>query len=376
MKRTFIAPSKYIQGSHELENIGEYALKLGKKPILLISSGGKKRFGELLEKSFSEKGMEYSIEIFNGECSKREIERLNQIVKENGYDVMIAVGGGKIFDTAKAVAYYNDIPVIIAPTIAATDAPCSALSVIYTEEGEVEEYLFLKQNPNVVLVDSYVISKSPVRLTVSGMGDALATWFEARASYKHDGNNFADGKALHTGIALARLCYETLLSEGYKAKVALEKGALTPAVEAIIEANTLLSGLGFESGGVAAAHAVHNGFSALEECHKMYHGEKVAFGVITQLVLENAPKEELDEVLDFCISVGLPVTMKQIGVEEADWEKVMKVATIACAPTDTAVNMPFEINSEMVANAIIAADALGSKKLAESSFQLSRKSFN
>ena len=347
MKRTFIAPSKYIQGPHELENIGEYALKLGKKPILLISSGGKKRFGELLEKSLSEKGMEYSIEIFNGECSKREIERLNQIVKENGYDVMIAVGGGKIFDTAKAVAYYNDIPVIIAPTIAATDAPCSALSVIYTEEGEVEDYLFLKQNPNVVLVDSYVISKSPVRLTVSGMGDALATWFEARASYKHDGNNFADGKALHTGIALARLCYETLLSE------------------AIIEANTLLSGLGFESGGVAAAHAVHNGFSALEECHKMYHGEKVAFGVITQLVLENAPKEELDEVLDFCISVGLPVTMKQIGVEEADWEKVMKVATIACAPTDTAVNMPFEINSEMVANAIIAADALGSKKLAE-----------
>ena len=363
MKRTFIAPSKYIQGPHELENIGTYAKKLGKKAMLLISEGGKKRFGELLEKSFVKEEMAYVIEAFNGECSKKEIKRLDDVVKAEGYDVMVAVGGGKIFDTAKAVAYYNDIPVIICPTIAATDAPCSALSVIYTEEGEVEEYLFLKQNPNVVLVDSYVISKSPVRLTVSGMGDALATYFEARASYKHDGNNFADGKALHTGIALAKLCYETLLAEGYKAKTALEKGALTPSVEAIIEANTLLSGLGFESGGVAAAHAVHSGFSALEECHKMYHGEKVAFGVITQLVLENAPEEELNEVLDFCISVGLPVTLKQIGVEEFDYDKILKVAKIACAPTDTAVNMPFDIDPEMVANAIIAADALGEKRL-------------
>ena len=365
MARTFIAPNKYIQGPHELENIGLYSSKLGKKAMLLISGGGKKRFGDLLEKSFVDNKIDARIEVFNGECSKKEIERINEIVKAEGYDVMIAVGGGKIFDTAKAVAYYNDMPVVICPTIAATDAPCSALSVIYTEEGEVEEYLFLKQNPNVVLVDTYVISKSPVRLTVSGMGDALATYFEARASYKHDGDNFANGKALRTGMALAKLCYETLLAEGYKAKVALEQGALTPAVEAIVEANTLLSGLGFESGGVAAAHAVHNGFSALEECHKMYHGEKVAFGVITQLVMEDSPEEELNEVLDFCVSVGLPITLKQIGVEEYDYEKILKVATIACAPTDTAVNMPFEVNPEMVANAIIAADALGRKKLGE-----------
>ena len=363
MVRTFIAPNKYIQGPHVLEQVGNYTAKLGNRVLVLISAGGKKRFGEAVEKSLAENNLEAVIEVFSGECCRKEIDRLDATVKENGYNVVVAIGGGKVFDTAKAVAYYNDIPIIICPTIAATDAPCSALSVIYTEEGEVEEYLFLKQNPNVVLVDSAVIAKSPVRLTVSGMGDALATYFEARASYQHDGDNFANGKALHTGIALARLCYDTLLAEGYKAKVALEKGALTPSVEAIIEANTLLSGLGFESGGVAASHAVHNGFCTLEECHKMNHGEKVAFGVITQLVLENAPEKELNEVLDFGISVGLPVTMKQIGVEEVTWEKIMQVATVACAPTDTAVNMPFEINPEMVANAIIAADALGQDRL-------------
>ncbi|MDO4478955.1 MAG: glycerol dehydrogenase [Lachnospiraceae bacterium] len=365
MARTFISPSKYIQGPGELKNLGTYAAVLGKKILVLISPNGLKRFGADIEASFAGKDMTYIFESFNGECSKKEINRIIDVCKANDIDCMVGVGGGKIFDTIKAVAYYLDKPVIICPTIAATDAPCSALSVIYTEEGAVEEYLFLKQNPNVVLMDSAVIAKSPVRLTVSGMGDALATYIEARASYKHDGPNFAGGKALHTGIALAKLCFDTLMSDGVKAKTALEVGALTPAVEAVIEANTLLSGLGFESGGIAASHAIHNGFCSLEECHHYYHGEKVAFGVISQLVLENAPEEELNQVLDFCIAVGLPVTMAEIGVTEPTWEKLMQVATIACGEADTARNMPFDVDPEMVANAILGADAIGRKALAK-----------
>ncbi len=359
MARTFIAPSKYIQGPGELANIGNYVALYGKKAMVLISEGGKKRFGEIVSNSFQKCGVEFQLIIFKGECSQKEIERVVVEIKETNCDCVVGIGGGKIFDTAKAAAYYTSLPVIICPTIAASDAPCSALSVIYTEEGTVESYLFLKQNPNLVLMDSEIIAKSPVRLTVSGMGDALATYFEARASYKHDGPNFANGKALHTGMAIPKLCYEMLISDGYKAKVALEAGALTDSVETIIEANTLLSGLGFESGGVAAAHAVHNGFSRLEECHHMYHGEKVALGVITQLVLENAPLKELKEVLEFCVSVGLPVTLAQLGIVEPTKEKIMMVAETACAETDTARNMPFEIQPEMVASAIYAADAFG-----------------
>ena len=363
MARTFISPSKYVQGPGELQNLGKYAAAYGENALVLISEGGKRRSGANVEKSFEGTDVRLHFEVFGGECSRKEINRLNAIVAAQKNDVVIGIGGGKIFDTAKAIAYYADVPVVICPTIAATDAPCSALSVIYTEEGEVAEYLFLKANPNLVLMDSAIIAKSPVRLTVSGMGDALATYFEARASYKHDGPNFANGKALHTAMALARLCYDMLIENGYSAKLALEVGALTPAVEAVIEANTLLSGLGFESGGVAASHAVHNGFCSLPECHQMYHGEKVAFGVITQLVLEHAPVEELNKVLDFCISVGLPVTMAQIGVTEPTQEKVMQVAEIACGETDTARNMPFEINPEMVANAIWGADAVGREAL-------------
>ncbi len=359
MAKILISPGKYVQGSGEMSNLGEYTVQLGKKALVLISESGYKRTGNQIEESFHKTEAEIGFEYFNGECSKTEVNRLRRVVSENSYDVLIGVGGGKIFDTAKAVAYYEKLPVVICPTIASSDAPCSALSVLYTDEGMFEEYLFLPVNPNLVLMDTEIITKSPVRLTVAGMGDALATYFEARACLKKNAGTCAGGTSTGAAMALAKLCFDTLMSEGFKAKLALEAGACTEAVEKIIEANTLLSGLGFESGGIAAAHAIHNGFTVIEECHHLYHGEKVAFGTIAQLVLENAPEEELEEVIEFCISVGLPVTLKELGIEEVTKEKIMSVSEAAAADTDTAHNMPFEVTSDKIYAAIMAADAYG-----------------
>lgn len=363
MARVFISPSKYVQGAGELDRLGEYTKVYGKKALVIISAGGKKRFGERVEASLAAAGVECAFDEFNGECSQAEIDRLVEVLKGTGSDVVLGVGGGKIFDTAKAVAAAVDVPVVVVPTIAATDAPCSALSVIYTDEGQFQEYQFFKQNPNLVLMDTEVIAKSPVRLTVSGMGDALATYFEARACKRSDAGTCAGGKVTSAAMALARLCYETLMCDGVKAKLALEAGTCTESVEKVIEANTLLSGLGFESAGLAGAHAIHNGMTAMPETHAFYHGEKVAFGTLTQLVLENA--DELYEVLDFCVEVGLPVTFAQLGVADASYERVLEVARLACADNDTLHNMPFEVTPEKVANAMLAADAYGRAALAE-----------
>ncbi len=363
MARVFISPSKYLQGPGELDRLGEYTKAYGSKALVIISAGGLKRFGERVTASFEAAGVELAYDNFNGECTQGEIDRLAKVVKDDGANVVVGLGGGKIFDTAKAVAAAVDLPVVIVPTIAATDAPCSALSVIYTEEGQFKEYQFFKQNPNLVLMDTDVIVKSPVRLTVSGMGDALATYFEARACTRSDAGTCAGGKVTSAAMALARLCYDTLISDGVKAKLALEAGACTESVEKVIEANTLLSGLGFESAGLAGAHAIHNGMTAMEETHDFYHGEKVAFGTLTQLVLENA--DELYEVLDFCVEVGLPVTFAQLGVEDASYERVLEVAKLACSEADTLHNMPFEVTPEKVAAAMLAADAYGRAALEE-----------
>ena len=355
MSNIIIAPGKYVQGKGELSKLGGYVEKLGAKPFILVSPSGMKRVKEPITRSFGATPLVF--EEFCGECSKKEKNRL--IEKMGGCDVVIGVGGGKILDTVKAVAYYAKKPVVIVPTIASTDAPCSALSVIYTDEGVFEEYLFLPANPNLVLVDTDVVAAAPARLLVSGMGDALATYFEARAVKASDSGTCAGGKATNAAISLARLCYDTLIENGLRAKLAVERHVCTKAVENIIEANTFLSGIGFESGGLAAAHAVHNGLTVLEASHQFYHGEKVAFGTLVQLVLEDAPTEEIEEVVDFCLDVDLPVCLEDIGIIDPKPEEIMAVAEATCVPSETIHSMPFEVTADKVYAAIMGADALG-----------------
>lgn len=353
------SPSRYIQGKGELKNLCAHASNYGKSLFILTSPSGKKRVEPAI--SEGQKGTEASVvyEAFNGECCMTEINRVIEACKAAKCDVIVGVGGGKIHDTAKAAAYYLGFPVVIVPTIASTDAPCSALSVIYTDEGVFERYLFLPSSPNMVLVDTDIVSKAPARLLISGMGDALATYFEARACQRSNAGNCVGGKQTLAAMSLAKLCYDTLLENGVSAMLAVENKVCTKAVENVIEANTYLSGIGFESGGLAGAHAIHNGLTAARETHSLYHGEKVAFGTLVQLVLENADTEEIETVIDFCISVGLPVTLEELGIKEVKAEQIMEVARLACSPDDTLGNMPFEVTPEDVYAAIMGADALG-----------------
>src|SRR5690606_41668644 len=121
----------------------KYIGPLCEKLLLIADDFVQKLTRPDIEKSFAESKKAYHCEKFNGECSKDEINRLNDVVKANNSDVVVVVGGGKTIDTAKAVAYYAKLPVVIFTTIASTDAPCSALSVVYTDEGEFDEYLIV-----------------------------------------------------------------------------------------------------------------------------------------------------------------------------------------------------------------------------------------
>lgn len=359
MTKIIISPGKYIQGEGELARLKDHLARHGKAFFILASSRSIAALKDTVESSFKGSDTKLVFETFNGECCRTEIERLRALVRQEGCQGIVGIGGGKVLDTAKAVAYYEGLPVVIAPTAASSDAPCSALSVIYTDEGVFSEYLLLPHNPDIVLVDTAIVAKSPARLLVAGMGDALATYFEARASVMAGGTTMAGAFATKAALTLAELCYQTLLEDGYKAKLAIEQGVTTAALENVIEANTYLSGIGFESGGLGAAHAVHNGFTVIEECHQLYHGEKVAFGVLVQLMLENSPCDELDEVVSFCRQVGLPVTLAELGIKEARPDALMEVARLACAPGETIHNMPFKVTPESVYAAILAADAYG-----------------
>ncbi|MFW6287908.1 MAG: glycerol dehydrogenase, partial [bacterium] len=234
MARILISPGKYVQGKGTIKELEKHVGEMGSKVLVLIDPF----VMDILTDSVKEglKNKELLIEEFEGECSKNEINRIKEIAKKNNMELIIGIGGGKTLDTAKAVAYYSDLPVGIIPTIASTDAPCSALAVIYSENGTFEEYLFLPSNPDLVLVDTEIIANAPVEFLVAGMGDALATYFEAEACSITKANNMPGGSQTEAAIELAKLCYNTLLNYGLPAKKAVEANVVTEAVEKIVEA--------------------------------------------------------------------------------------------------------------------------------------------
>lgn len=369
MRKAFICPTKYVQGEDEILNLGYFVKTFGDSALLIAHPDDVKRVEGKLKRTAEKFNIRFVESEFCGECSRREVARLQELAKESNCTCTIGLGGGKAIDTAKCVAEGENL--IIVPTIAATDAPTSHSAVLYTPEGAFDDYAYFKQSPSVILIDTTVIANAPVRFLVSGMGDALSTFFEARANVQSYSRvnaglpcGFREGvcgeaRGTKAAFALASLCYESLLEEGWKAKLACENHVVTESLEKIIETNILLSGLGFESGGLAAAHAIHDGLTILEGTHKYFHGEKVAFGTIAQLALENAPIEEIEEVLDFCLSIGLPVCLEDIGVNNITEEELYQVAEKACIPEESIYAMPFPVTVEKVAAAIKLADSIG-----------------
>ena len=338
--RMMRAPQKYVQGKDSLFKFHEEMKDLGNKFLFVCSRSGYKMCHDKIEKSFEGTEDIRQYEIFGGVSSVGEIERMRKIVRENRLNVVVGVGGGSAIDTAKATAHYEKLPVVIIPTVVATDAPCTGLSVIYNDDETFNSYLFYPKNPEAVIVDSDVIAKSPVKFLVAGMGDALGI--------------------TRSAMALCKLCYETLKEYGAAAKHACENQVVTPALDAIIEANVYLSGVGADNGGLAVAHSFYNGLTALGG-HSAPHGNCVAYGTLVQLVLEGAPKAEFKEVQDFCREVGLPVTLEEIGVTTKEQVKV--IAEHACVEGESIHNMVADVTADQLYDAILAADSLGKEVL-------------
>lgn len=362
---SMISPGRYVQGRGAIARLGEYVAKIGHRPLLLADDIVRGLTEEPVMQSFGQVKLEVDYERFNGLPTRAEIERVAGVIKERGCDVVIGMGGGTAIDTAKAAGDTAGIRWVSAPTVASTDAPTSALSVIYTEDGAFESYRFYDRNPDLVLIDTQMVANAPARFLVAGVGDALATWIEARAVRQANASTMAGGEATRAGSTLARLSWDILWDYALPAVWAVERHVVTPALEAVIEANTLLSGLGFESGGLAAAHAVHDGLTAVPHTHALMHGQKVNIGSVTQLVLEGVPTAELREFIEFTTRVGLPTTLTEAGLGDAGDDVLRTVAEAATVPSETIHNMPFTVTVTDLVDALKAVEVMGRNVRAE-----------
>ena len=326
-----------------------------------MTEGSRQRIGAKIIASLKQAGIEPHIEIFRGECSYEEVERIAGAVRKSGWaaDSVIAAGGGKCIDAGKCVGFRLGVPVVICPTIASTDAPCSAVSVMYTPEGVGIGPEFFPNSPALVVVDTRLIASSPIRHLIAGMGDALATFYEARTCFRNpSGRNMVGARITIGALALAELCAKTIFEDGRKAIEAIRRREIDSSVENIIEANTLLSGVGFESGGLSIAHAMAAGFTVIPTLHRDFlHGELVGIGLVAQLILEQK-RDEAQKVLSFLKDVGLPSTLDQLKLSIQRDAKALLEAMTAAMKEPFANTEPFNVTPESLFSALIEADRL------------------
>lgn len=355
--RSLTAPSKYFQGRGLLCEIYERTCHLGKKYAFLVDEVVYEITCEKIRQAFKDKDGEYIYIFHGGESTLAEALRISTILTENQCDVIVGVGGGKVIDSAKLAAMQTEnVKTVIVPTSAASDAPCSANTVIYDEKGTFLRTEKPKENPSVVLVDTEIIAGAPVRLLVAGMGDAFVTYYEARACRRAGLQNLSGGQCTQAGYALAKLCRDVLLEHGAKARMDVEKKQWSEDVDCIAEANIYLSGVGFENNGVSLAHATYNGLTAVMTPFPVMHGEGVAFGLLLQLTLEYTEtgkwdEEEWNQVVNFYRSVGLPTSFSQIRIPDPSDALLEKIAVSICSGAN-AHREPFEVTPEKVTIAL------------------------
>lgn len=293
---------------------------------------------------------------YGGECTDEKTSELKGIFEEMELEGIIAVGGGKIADLGKAVANQCDTPILILPTLAATCAAYTPLSVIYKTDGSMDRYdVFAKSNA-LVLIEPKVILDSPIELMIAGIGDTVAKWYEADAMISQ---LTVQPIEIQVSAYAAKKCRDVLLSDSQEALNAMKEKEINQAFLNVVETNILLGGMvggfGDDYGRTSGAHSIHDALTILPGSHEQLHGNKVAYGVLVQLVIEDK-WSEIESLLPFYRSLNLPTSLKEMKLmlSVADYERV---ADRAAAPHETIHYMKEKITPEIVKTAMRELEA-------------------
>ncbi len=355
----FLGPKQYVQREGVLAEAENHLKVFGRRPLILADELVLGIVRPILERRLQDAGLASSFVLFGGECCESEISSLKRVVQAQKLDFIIGAGGGKALDTARLVAFDERLPLVTIPTSAATCAAASDVAVVY--ENGIRQRSVTGKPADLCLVDSGIISRAPARLLASGMADALAKWYEGKPCCDHLED--PDSAAL-SAMILAEAMKDKILADGLKAMRDVEAGKHTPAVEAMIENNILITGvIGCLAGGkirIALAHALLYGMGVIPGIHEQLHGEVVGYGMIVQLCLEKN-EEGLQAVLPFLAKAGLPMTLAEIGIHNMEDPLFREGLKRTCEKGSPVEKLPFPVDEKRICQAIIDADARAAK---------------
>ncbi|MFC3396102.1 iron-containing alcohol dehydrogenase family protein [Brenneria rubrifaciens] len=358
------APDTYLNRNGVIRSVGEFITPLAKTLLIVTSPQAWKATAEQVEHSLRQHGLIYQVEFLPGDCTKPAIEALTTEARTFAAELILGIGGGRVLDAAKAVGeVLGQIPVITVPTIAATCAAWSPISVIYSETGAHQGSIPLKRLPVWVLVDSEVIVQSPPRYLKAGIVDALAKWYEFQP-YLRNGD---DGLALALKAQAAKLAVDIFNTDGEQAINDNQQRQVTPALRKVIDAVIALAGVANSMKDdvprVGVAHAIHNSMTRLPELHHWLHGEKVGFGLAAQAFLEHDNQRDREELLSQLRRYGSPLTLDALGLDDQRL-RVDEIANNVKISPAIAALLPFSIESERIKTALLSTRQLTARPAA------------
>ncbi|HAH61130.1 MAG TPA: oxidoreductase [Treponema sp.] len=345
------APAEYVSGSGILDQLETKLLERGFRKVLIVH--GRKSWQAARPYWPSFRTVTFEEYTYGGECSFSEIERVEKLIRAASYDAVIGVGGGKVLDLVKAAAHLARKPFVLIPTLASNCSAWTPISVIYDDKGQFARFDIYPESAGLMLIEPAIQVSAPVRLLTAGIGDTLAKWYEADVQIAVIRNRPAP---LEISYYAARRCLDLLTGHSSGAVRAAESGTVNDdflrVSEAIIVYGGMVGGFGDKYGRIAGAHAVHNGLTVLEETHHAYHGEKVAYGILVQLVLENKI-DEIRKLLPFYRQLHLPVSLSELGITDVTAEAIDKVAAKTVVPGESIHVMPIgPITKQRVSDAM------------------------
>ncbi|MEZ2319629.1 MAG: iron-containing alcohol dehydrogenase family protein [Microcoleus sp.] len=366
-----IAPACVLRGQNALARSREAIARLGKRPLIVGGSNSlaiaKPFLQPILQGAEADTGaragtgappLQFAEIAYGTDCSEMSLANLREAAATHEADFIIGVGGGKALDAAKLLAYQCQIPIATIPTSAATCAAWTALSNIYSEQGAFQYDVTLARCPDLLILDYDLIQTAPQRTLVAGIGDAIAKWYEASVSSGH-----SEQTMIVSAVQQARILRDILFQ---KSAIALqEPGSETwqEVTDAVVLLAGVIGGIGGAQCRTVAAHAVHNGLTHLLASHGTLHGEKVAYGILVQLRLEEMLQNNQlaatarQQLLKFYGEIGLPQTLDSLGLGDISLTELQRSAEIACNPNSDIHRLPFKVVPEQLMAAMVSTTA-------------------
>jgi glycerol dehydrogenase-like iron-containing ADH family enzyme len=353
-----IAPAQVVRGERALEQMGPAIARLGQRPLLV---GGDRTLAVIqprLLPVLQDQYLPVAQCTYGADCTETALATLHQAVTDHQADLIIGIGGGKALDAAKLLAHQVRLPIVTIPTSAATCAAWTALANIYTEQGAFLYDVGLAKCPDLLILDYALIATAPQRTLVAGIGDAIAKWYEASVSSGHSERTF-----LIAAVQQARVLRDILLQKAAAALSATGSEVWQDVVDASVLMAGVIGGMGGAQCRTVAAHAVHNGLTHVLASHGALHGEKVAFGILVQLRLEEMiPGNQLaatarQQLLKFYSTIGLPQTLGDLGLAEMTMADLQHAAEVACVPQSDLHRLPFAVVPSQLMAAMVSTTA-------------------